>query len=79
MVGKVTMEMNTAQGRGKTSGKESQPLLRGVPFPSQGEDCQLQPFRARSLEGFKFSLRPHDQLSPTVICAPRQKVGGAEN
>lgn len=63
-------ESHSTNEHSKTSGRESQPLLRGVHFPSQWKHYRLYIFRAQALECFMFSLHLHDQLSPTVICAP---------
>lgn len=63
-------ESHSTNEQTKTSGRESQSLLRGVHFLSQWKDCLLHIFRAQALEWFMSSLHLHDQLSPTVIGAP---------
>ena len=62
---RVTVEVNTAHGRGKTSGTAGQPLVRGLPFPSNG-GLSAPALQGSALGGF-YAHGPH---STTVICAP---------
>lgn len=62
---RVTVEGNTAQGRGKTWERKRERVSHCCEEYLSPPNVRIQP-----LEGFLFSLHPRGQLSATGICAP---------